>query len=134
MAFIDFDDRFKVGHPGIDGQHAELFKAVNRLHDAMKDGKARQELGGVLTFLREYTVEHFQMEEGLMRDAGYPDYADHKRLHDDLARQVMDLETKHQAGSMTLSLSVMTFLKDWLAHHISREDARLAAHLKQVGK
>lgn len=134
MSFIEFNDRFMLGHPDIDRQHAELFKAVNSLHDAMLEGKARQHLGGVLTFLREYTVQHFQMEEGLMRASTYPGYSDHKRLHDDLTKQVLGLEAKHQAGSMTLSLSVMNFLKDWLAHHISVEDRKLADYLKLPGK
>lgn len=134
MGFIEFDDRFKLGHPEIDRQHSELFKAVNNLHDAMMEGRARQQLGGVLTFLREYTVQHFQMEEGLMRAGSYPGYNDHKRLHDELTKQVLDLEAKHLAGSMTLSLSVMNFLKDWLAHHISEEDRRLTGFLKTQGK
>ena len=134
MGFIEFDDRFKLGHPEIDRQHSELFKAVNSLHDAMMEGKARQQLGGVLTFLRGYTVQHFQMEEGLMRGSAYPDYNVHKGLHDELTKQVLDLEAKHKAGSMTLSLSVMNFLKDWLAHHISEEDRRLADFLKSKEK
>jgi hemerythrin-like metal-binding protein len=130
MAFIEFEDTFRVGHPAIDQQHAELFQAVNNLHDAMREGRAKQQLGEVLTFLREYTVQHFQMEEGLMRQSAYPGYLEHQRLHNELAQQVLDLEAKHKAGSMTLSLSVMNFLKDWLAHHISKEDMRLAAHLR----
>lgn len=133
MAFMEFDDRFKVGYPAIDQQHGELFRAVNGLHDAMREGKARQQLGEVLSFLREYTVQHFSMEEGLMQKSNYPGYQDHKRLHDELTRQVVDLEAKQQAGSITLSLSVMNFLKDWLVQHISKEDMRLAAHLQEKG-
>lgn len=130
MAFIDFDDRYKLGHADIDQQHAELFKAVNHLHDAMREGKARQQLGEILAFLRDYTVQHFQMEQGLMQRSGYPSQNEHKRIHDDLAKQVLDLEAKHNAGALTLSLSVMNFLKDWLAQHISQEDRRLADYLK----
>jgi hemerythrin len=133
MAFITFDDRFKLGHPEIDAQHASLFDAVNKLYDAMAAGKARQELGGILAFLRDYTVMHFQAEEGLMKQSAYPAYPEHKRFHDDLTRQVLELEAKHQAGSMTLSLSVMNFLKDWLAQHISMEDRKVAEHLKAKG-
>lgn len=129
MAFITFDERFHVGHQDIDSQHAGLFDAVNRLHDAMMAGKARQEVGGILAFLRGYTVDHFRSEEALMRAGAYPGYEAHKRLHDDLTRQVLDLEEKQRTGSVTLSLSVMNFLKDWLAHHISVEDRKVAARL-----
>ena len=131
MPFVTFDDRFKVGHPEIDRQHSGLFDAVNRLHDAMKAGVARQELGKILAFLRTYTVEHFQTEEGIMQKSKYPGYASHKAIHDDLTRKVLDLEEQHKAGSMTLSIAVMNFLKDWLAHHISEEDKRLVEHLNK---
>ncbi len=40
------------------------------------------------------TLEHFEMEETLMRDAAYPDFGSHKALHDDLVQQINDLEQK----------------------------------------
>lgn len=133
MAFVSFGARYRLDHSAIDEQHAGLFDAVNRLHDAMMAGKARQELGSILTFLREYTVSHFEFEEGLMRGSGYPEFQAHKRLHDELARQVVELEAKHKSGSMVLSLSVMNFLRDWLAQHISVEDRKVAQHLRGQG-
>jgi len=130
MAFAEFTDDLRVGHDEIDRQHAALYDAVNRLHDALKAGRSRQELGEILTFLRAYTVEHFQMEETFMLEKAYPELASHRALHQDLIRQVMDLEEKYAAGSMTLSIMTMHFLKDWLTHHIQEEDRRLAEFLR----
>ena len=31
---------------------------------------------------------------------------------------------------MTISLTVMTFLKDWLEHHVSEVDRKLVGHLQ----
>lgn len=133
MPIVKWDGKFAVGHETIDSQHQTLFDRVNALYDAMMAGKGRDELGRTLAFLREYTVEHFQTEEGLMQKSAYPGYADHKAIHDDLASKVVDLETKHAQGSKVLGMEVMNFLKDWLAHHISVEDKRLAGHLNQSG-
>ena len=131
MPFAQFSDDLRVGHEEIDRQHESLFEIVNRLHDAMRAGTSRQEQGNILAFLRTYTVEHFEMEETLMRDTAYPDLDSHKALHDNLVQQVNDLEQKYAAGSMTLSIMVMHFLKDWLAHHISEVDRKLADHLRK---
>jgi hemerythrin len=130
MPFITFSEDLRLGHAQIDCQHASLFEAVNRLHDAMRAGSSRQELGRILAFLRTYTIEHFQAEEVFMRDTGYPGQEGHRAEHDNLVQQVEDLEQKHTAGSMTISLTVMTFLRAWLEHHISKEDRKLVDHLR----
>lgn len=129
MPFATFTDDLRLGHDQIDRQHASLFEAVNQLHDAMLAGNSRQELGRILAFLRTYTMEHFQMEEAFMRDTSYPGVEAHKAEHDHLIQQVADLEEKHTAGSMTISLAVMAFLKDWLEHHILEVDRQLVDHL-----
>jgi hemerythrin-like metal-binding protein len=130
MTFVQFSEEFHLGHSLIDSQHASLFEAVNQLHDLMLAGTSRQQLGRVLAFLRSYTVEHFATEEAFMAETDYPEMPAHKAQHDELVRQVQELEEKHTAGSLTLSITVMTFLRDWLAQHISVDDRKLAQHLQ----
>ncbi len=134
MAFVTWNDSCKVGVNIIDDQHKTLFEAVNTLFDAMNAGHGREKLGEILTFLGNYTRDHFRTEEELMRKTAYPASADHKRIHDDLLHKVQELVAKQASGSNLLSLEVLKFLKDWLAHHISQEDKRLAEHiLKTLG-
>jgi hemerythrin-like metal-binding protein len=130
MPFAEFSDDMRIGHADIDRQHAALYETVNRLHDAMRSNHSREVQGEILAFLHAYTVEHFEAEESLMRDSGYPELASHKALHDDLVRQVKELEEKYTAGSMTLSIMTMHFIKDWLTHHILEEDRKIAEYLK----
>ncbi len=133
MAFITAEERYRLGYPELDAQHAGLFELVNRLHEGVLSGAGRPVLGGLMARLRQETMLHFLQEETLMRRTGYPGLDAHKRLHDDLARQVSDLEAKHRGGSLAVSQSVMNFLKDWLVHHILNEDRRLAEHLREAG-
>ena len=130
MAFVCFDSRFQLGHPEIDAQHAGLFEAVNQLHDALMEGRARQELTATLAFLAAYTVSHFQTEEQLMEAFAYPATAEHRAEHAALVKQVQDLTERHQTGNMTISITVLQFLKHWLEVHISDHDRRLVAALK----
>lgn len=128
MGLIVFDDRLKTGHPKIDEQHKDLINAYNRLHEAMKQGQGRDQVGHTLIFLRDYTATHFRMEESLMAAHAYPGMAKHKGIHADLLAQVADLVRRFEGGA-TLTLPVMNFLEDWLTVHIQGEDFRLAAHL-----
>jgi hemerythrin len=130
MPFAEFSDDLRTGHEDIDRQHASLFEAVNRLHEAMRSHSSRQVQGEVLAFLRTYTMEHFGAEESLMGEHGYPELASHKALHDDLVLQVRELEGKYAAGSMTLSIMTLHFLKDWLTSHIREHDQKFAAYLR----
>ena len=130
MALMIWDKRLESGHPGIDEQHKALIETYNRLHGAMKQGKGKDEIGGILNFLKDYTVSHFKMEEDLMARHGYPMAARHKEIHADLLRQVGDLVQKYNAGTTTLTLPVMDFLESWLTTHIQGEDFRLAEYLK----
>jgi hemerythrin len=130
MPFATFSDELHLGHEVIDAQHASLFEAVNGLHEAMLAGTSRQELSRILAFLSAYTVEHFRTEEAYMLETGFAGWEGHKAEHDALIKQVKELEERHAAGSMTISITVMNFLKDWLVHHIAGLDRKLANHLR----
>lgn len=131
MAFIKWNLKYEVGVTIIDAQHKTLFEHVNSLFDAMQAGHGKDEIGKTLAFLAHYTVDHFKTEEDLMQRTFYPGYQAHKAIHDDLTHQVADLQAKLDHGSQMLSLPVMHFLRDWLTHHISEEDKKLAAHLNK---
>jgi len=130
MALIVWDRHLEVGHPKIDAQHRSLVDAFNALHQAMKQGKGKEEVGKTLAFLANYTVEHFAMEEGLMRQYAYPAITKHQTLHQDLVAKVGDLVNKVQAGQAMVTLQVMDFLEGWLVEHIQGEDSQLSAYLR----
>jgi len=74
--------------------------------------------------LLTYTKIHFSAEERLMREHGYPQLADHKRLHDQLMDKVIQMNDKVRSGRMVPSVSLGTFLKDWLLTHILQQDKK----------
>ena len=129
MAFITWKKEFEVGYLKVDDQHKELVSIINKLADAMGQGKGKEELGKVLHFLAEYTVSHFKTEEDLMALHGYPGFPAHKKIHTDLVAQVSDLVGKFDSGKSVLTVQVMNFLQDWLIKHIQGEDTKLAGFL-----
>lgn len=130
MAFAEWDLTLETGNLMVDAQHRELFGAVNQLHEAILEHTDIEVLGGILYRLQRYTAVHFRDEEDLMVQVAYPDAPQHHRLHLDLAEETSDLAGKYLSGELTLGITLATFMRDWLTHHIGEEDRRLAEHIR----
>lgn len=133
MAFLNWSDQYSVLVKNMDAQHRRIIDLINQLHDAMKLGKGNDAVGAVLDSLVDYTRTHFAMEERLMQSYGYPDFARHKALHEDLTRQVLDIQSKFRAGQCAITINVMTFLKNWLVDHIAKSDRAYGEFMATCG-
>lgn len=79
------------------------------------------------------TVYHFNTEERLFQQYGYPEYDEHKRIHDDLTMKAKQLKTAFDQGNNLISIDVMMFLSNWLNTHILEEDKRYGPFLNNKG-
>lgn len=127
MAMFVWDDKLKTNHPAIDIDHKKLVDLVNQLGDAMQSGKGKEVCGRVLSDLINYTKTHFAMEERLMATHRYAQANEHKAEHAKLLKEVADFKAKFDSGALTVTASLLTFLRDWLVKHISISDKALAA-------
>ena len=133
MALMEWSPLFSVKVKKYDDQHKKLIDLVNQLHDAMKAGEGNTMLGVVLQSLLAYTGSHFSDEEKMMQTHNYPDYAKHKAVHDSLVKKVLELQQKFQEGNAMLTMSVMSFLKEWLVTHIQGEDKKYGIYFNSKG-
>ena len=123
---------YSINIPAIDAQHKELFRLAESLRNAMMTGQGALAVGKTLDRLAQYTAVHFAHEEREMRDCGYPEYEAHKAIHEDLKRQVRELQASQRAGQ-TISVQVLHFLKSWLVDHIANQDAKLQPYVAKKG-
>ncbi|MDR1922755.1 MAG: bacteriohemerythrin [Planctomycetaceae bacterium] len=122
----------ETGNAMIDSQHQQLIKAINDLLAACSSGQGRDVLDSTLSFLVSYTAKHFGDEEKLQIQYQYPDYTNHKSLHENFKKFVSDLATQMKASGPTTTLvGKVTFgVGDWLVNHIKREDTKVALHIR----
>ncbi len=130
MALLQWSEKLSVGVIEMDRQHQRLVQLINHLYDAMAAGKGDDVKKQVLGELVTYTKVHFAAEQCLMREHGYPHLIDHERLHDQLTAKVVELNEKIQSGKMVPSVSLGTFLKDWLVTHIVEEDKKYGQYIR----
>lgn len=133
MAYIDWSPEFSVGIPSIDQQHQQLVKMLNELYNAMQAGQGQASLGKVLNSLAQYCLSHFAAEERLMRQHGYPDLAAHLEIHQKMTAKVKELLQDINSGKALTSVSVASFLKDWLTKHIQQTDKKYGPYLQGKG-
>ena len=125
--------RLATGIEKIDDQHKELFARVNRFFDCCCQGLGQAEVLNVLFFLAEYVDSHFATEEEYMRNHSYPEYSQHKELHDSFKATLRDFALKTARDGVTLDTIVWTnkTLVDWWINHVSKVDKKLGVF---VGK
>ncbi len=133
MAIFSWNEKYSVNIREIDEQHMKLIGMVNRLDEAMLQGKGKAALGEILAALIQYARTHFSTEERLMRANGYPEYEEHKRKHDLMTEKVAHLYRDFQDGKATITFEVMKFLKDWVDKHILGTDRQYAPFLNGKG-
>jgi hemerythrin len=133
MAFIEWSDSYSVGIKAMDDQHKKLIDLLNQLHEAMKMGKGNAEISTILKGLADYTRFHFTAEEQLMRDNNFPGLIIQQNRHKDFVTKLQEFQTEAQSKSVSTSLKVRDFLRDWLIDHISGEDKKYTKFLNDKG-
>ena len=132
MPFLNWEPRYSTGS-AMDAEHKTWFAILNRLHDAMSQGKGRDVQQKILTEILAYTRTHFAHEEALLQAWNYPELPAHRQLHITFTRKVQELEKKMNSGLPVLSLELMDFLKDWLGNHILTHDVKYGTWKKAIG-
>ena len=126
-------NEYSVNIRQIDIQHKKLVELINDLHEAMSAGKAKDVLEKILGELVAYTKFHFSKEEELMEMAGYPGLLHHRLKHKELTGKVFQFQSDYHAGKFSISIEVMSFLKDWLINHIQKIDKEYGPFLNSHG-
>jgi len=130
---IEWSDELSVGIQEIDEQHKVLVQLVNEMHDAIHDHRGREASAEILPRLGEYTKIHFAVEESLMRIFDYPGYDEHKKQHEELLKEIVDLQQKIESGKSSVSFQLLHFLKMWLTQHILDSDKEYTPYFLKAG-
>jgi hemerythrin len=117
----------EVGIAEIDEQHRTLFRLLNELRAAADAPDAAQRQTAILAELDADTRRHFDAEEQLMRDIGFPDITAHVAEHQRLQRELDDCRAQilDRKGAIDFS----AFIKSWLIGHLMTMDREYADYL-----
>lgn len=129
MSVMNWDEKYSVGIIKIDDQHKKLIGLVNKLYDAMREGKGKDILISILAETLEYTKYHFETEEAMFEKFSYSLKREHIKEHKDLREKVEKLFKDLEAGKATITIEVFQFLKEWISTHIMQSDQKYKVEL-----
>jgi hemerythrin len=124
MAFINWDEKYRIGIPLIDDEHREQMLVLSMLHDEYKRSADVVKLHHLFDELISCTRQHFKDEERLMREQSFPLLEDHARSHRELIEKVENIKSEIESGKITFSFELILFFKDWLMLHIIGSDMK----------
>ena len=121
-----------VGVPMIDEQYKTWFEKADQLFEAGKNHQAKEYVGGLLTFLEDYTKKHFADEEKYMLSIKYPGYNEQKAAHTEFIRQLAKLRSDYTAsgGNLLVILNANQLVLQRLTQHISNLDRKIGQFAK----
>ncbi|MBM7866914.1 bacteriohemerythrin [Heliobacterium gestii] len=129
MAFFSWDTKYSVNVPDLDKEHKILLEMLNELHDAMKQGKGKENIERLVNNSASYAKSHLSHEERLMEQCGYPGFQEHKKQHEFFVQKVNEFKNDVNQNNYKLSSELLKFLKDWFVNHITMVDSKYSTSI-----
>lgn len=101
-----------------DAQHQVLFDILDAIKQPESDSS-------VLYKLKDYTENHFSLEENYMLQLQYPGREAHVRAHDVFREEINGLLSGGDPHDAVFKEIISTFLTEWLKRHVFGIDKAL---------
>jgi hemerythrin-like metal-binding protein len=126
MTIFETTIPLSVGYDPIDNDHGIFIDLINQL-----DKANNTDFPGLFMKLYVHTEEHFESENRLMAQFGFPAETEHKGEHQRVLGEFKQFKTRIDKGLITFGRSfVRERLPQWFVLHIKTMDSALSAHIK----
>ncbi|VAW73790.1 hypothetical protein MNBD_GAMMA15-4 [hydrothermal vent metagenome] len=114
----------------LDAQHVELAACIGEVADACHSAKKKPGLLDMVNNLYRRTKKHFEYEEAVMREVGYPEFSAHQREHIMLLAELkLAINRGGGADEIIMNSEMVRELKVWFMAHIKHSDCRFSAYI-----
>lgn len=122
-----------VGVQAIDDQHGILMDTLNDLRLMLLHGAGRREISLQLERLIEFTQMHFESEERLLVQHGFPGLGEHRTEHHRLLEKLYAALEHVNREEVVQFSSVLDFLPSWYRDHVEQLDQPCGIWLNECG-
>lgn len=130
---IKWKEEYSVGVNALDLDHQKLILLLNQFNTAYDYEMGEEYEHQTLKELLAYTEYHFDREEKMMEDSGYPDFVAHQEQHKIMIAKINEIKQKYEEQGHDAFQEVSDFLSGWLINHINGTDKQYTSHLNQHG-
>lgn len=129
---VVWSSKFESGHEGIDNQHKALFDDSNEIFKNILSLKTKDEQLESLIKIVDDLKEHFDYEEEVLREIGYPEVNYHAVSHMNLINSSKLFIEKFEKEEVEV-IEVLNFLIfEVIADHLYRQDRLYFPYLEKV--
>jgi hemerythrin len=130
MSWIEWKESYRLGIPAVDYEHQEMIALLNDLYEGLQGEVDPRSVDAFLGEVYARISAHFALEEKVMRDQGYDQYAEHKNAHESLLDEIREIMDEHETGAYETATEVLAErLQVWFTEHFRTHDARLHSQL-----
>jgi hemerythrin-like metal-binding protein len=129
-AWVAWDNSLSVGIDIIDEHHRYLFDLINDLFDVVEHKRGARQVARLIKSLDAYAKVHFRAEEQMMGHYAYEGISRQEHQHHAFEEKISEFYEEMHANPLVAQFDVLTYLRDWLVHHIRVEDAQLRSLTK----
>ncbi len=123
---VPWRDDFRIGIAAVDHEHREMIALINRIFVRLASDDPAERIADDLGEVYARISAHFALEERLMQDRRYDQFADHKDDHERLLDDIREIMDAHQAGTYEHRKGAFAArLEEWFVAHFKSKDARL---------
>lgn len=129
--YAEFTDNLIIGNKMLDDQHKELINRFNKLIKSCEKGNEKLVAVNTLDYLSDYVDQHFEAEEQLQKDIGYPGFDRHKEQHEKFKQTLTELENmlqEEEGPSAAFVKKVEKNIVDYFYIHIEGFDRSVAEY------
>ncbi len=133
-ALFEWSQKLTVYNDVIDSQHKQLLAIGRKLQQFRdSDNKTKDRFLNIVGELKDYTVYHFESEEGIMERGRYRGLEKHKEIHKNFIKQVTSVDFNNFDYEDKAELKkLIVFLSQWVLKHIRNEDFKYSSYLSDV--
>lgn len=125
MQLLTWKPEYRIGIAAIDDEHRMLIETVNRLHGELESADRQQTVPAFFGELLREISAHFALEEKLMRELRYEQFARHKEDHERLLDELRDMMDIFERSEEVDSVELAMRLESWFSRHFRTHDAQL---------
>ncbi len=127
---VHWSSKLSVGIPEVDREHQRFLSLVNDLVAFVAERKAKAEIERQMRLVLADAISHFENEERLFLEFGYPEATRHALLHKQIRNRLIRMVDEIKATDLNSTwVDKALHLRQLLVDHLLQEDIKYRGYL-----
>lgn len=128
-----WNEEYNTGVKFIDEQHQYFFNIISTLKENLSAGVCKESASRIFFSLAHYAEHYLIQEEIYFKDYHFPGIKEHKRLHKEFIRRVIQFQVDYEKDVAETCRTMLAYLEGWVDNHILKYDKEAVEYFREKG-